>query len=123
MVTKILITLLVIAGCYLYLKRRDSNASQQRQPAREPIAESQPVKMIAVLLLALSVLATLSYVGYRWYDSHTLLDVRIINPENDNEVVYQVYKGDLDDRSFTTVQGQTVRISNSERLEIRPAAQ
>ena len=123
MVTKILITLLVIAGCYLYLKRRSSSANQQRRPARESVAEQQPVKMVAVLLLILSVLGTLSYVGYRWYDSHTLLDVRIINPANDSEVVYQVYKGDLDDRSFTTVQGQTVRIAASERLEISPAAQ
>ena len=123
MVTKILITLLVIAGCYLYLKRRNSSASQQQRPSGETDAEQLPVKMIAVFLLVLSVMGTLSYVGYRWYDSHTLLDVRIINPANDSEVIYQVYKGDLDNRSFTTVQGQTVRISASERLEISPAEQ
>jgi len=124
MITKILITLLVIAGCYLYLKRRNKVA---RQPVRQNItdssAETLSIKLIATILLSVSVLGSASFLGYQWYDGHTLLEVRIINPGTATEVVYQVYKADLNDRSFTTVDGQSVRIAASERLEITKVQQ
>ena len=124
MITKILITLLVIAGCYLYLKRRNKVA---RQPVRQNVvdrsAETLSIKLIAIILLSVSVLGSASFLGYQWYDGHTLLEVRIINPGTATEVVYQVYKADLNDRSFTTVDGQSVRIAASERLEITKAQQ
>lgn len=121
MVTKIVLTLLVIAGCYFYLKRRNAGVGQSRKALPAPPAQ-RPVKWLAGGLLTVSLLGLFAYVGYRWYDSHTLLAVRVITPGSDNAVIYQVYKGDLADRSFTTVQGQTVRIAVSERLEIsRPA--
>ncbi|WP_432473988.1 hypothetical protein [Amphritea sp. HPY] len=119
MITKILITLLVIAGCYLYLKRRNQVARQPvRRPAVDSSSEALPMKLIATILLTVSVLGSASYLGYQWYDSHTLLEVRIVTPGSSAEVVYQVYKADLGDRSFTTVDGQTVRIAANERLEI-----
>lgn len=124
MITKILITLLVIAGCYLYLKRRNKVASQPvRQNVADRAAETLPIKLIATILLSVSVVGSASFLGYQWYDGHTLLEVRIINPGTATEVVYQVYKTDLNDRSFTTVDGQSVRIAASERLEITKAQQ
>lgn len=121
MITKIVLTLLVIAAGYVYLKRKSASASSAAgRPSEVSVesASSVPVRLIAVLLLVISSVATLSYIGYRWYDNNRLLEVRLISPGVAEPLVYQVRKGDLDERSFTTTDGQIVRISATERLEV-----
>jgi len=123
MIIKLLITLLVIVGCFLYLKHRGraTNQSVSQQKSAGPQSESLPIRLIATVLVTVSVLASVAFIGYQWMDGHTLLNVRVVTPGSGSEVVYQVYKSDLGDRSFTTVDGQTVRIAGSERMEISRA--
>lgn len=121
MITKIILTLLVIAAGYFYLKRQSvSKSASVRQPTEISVssASSVPVKLIAGLLVGIFSVATVSFVGYRWYDNSRLLEVRLISPATPEPLVYQVRKGDLKERSFTTTDGQIVRISASERLEV-----
>lgn len=123
MITKIILTLLVIAAGYIYLKRKSapqSSASARQQDTVSVSASSAvPVKLIAALLIAIFSVATLSYIGYHWFDNNRVLEVRLISPGTDQHLIYEVRKGDLKERSFTTTDGQIVRIGASERLEVR----
>ncbi len=121
MLTKILLTALVILGCYLFIRYKRSVV--QQQGAATPIAEdtlsANPlVRWFSVALLILSLTAAVGFFIYDWNDSRTLLEVQVISPHSGDKVVYQVYKGDLKERSFTTIQGQQVRIASNERLVV-----
>lgn len=121
MITKILLTLVVIAVAFIYLKRRKGVANKPVRQVPAPTTTSEadlPIKMIAIILLVASFIATAGFVSYRWYDGQRLLEVKVVEP-NRSELVYRVYKADLQERSFTTTDGQIIRISAQERLEIK----
>ncbi len=120
MLTKILLTSLVIIGCFLYIRYRRTAAENalRAENSAPPLLLNNLMRGLAIGLLTLSVAGLVGFLIYDWNDGRTLLDVRVINPQSGEEVVYQVYKGDLDERSFTTLQGQQVRIANSERLVV-----
>lgn len=122
MLTKILITALVILGCYTFLRFQRNKQLTQPQGKAVPAIDHRPartsVKWLSVALLALSLTAVTGFFIHNWLDNRQLLSVKIINPYNGETMIYQVYKGDLEDRRFKTVDGQTVRVSNSERMEI-----
>lgn len=121
MLTKILITALVIFGCYLFLRySRRPAPDTRREPAR-PAVNGTAFRRLAAGVLLLSLLAAVAAFLYGWYDDRTLLDIRVINTLTGDVVHYQAYKGDLEGRSFVTLYGQQVSIADSERLEVSPA--
>ncbi len=124
MLTKILLTVAVIFGCYLYIQHKRAASMTRSAPVRiEPEEIETPTKKsinwIALALVGASVIAAVGFFIYDWQDSQTLLEVKVINPSSSEETLYQVYKGDLGARSFETIQGQQVRIGNSERMEVK----
>ncbi|MEH6626352.1 MAG: hypothetical protein V7739_07905 [Motiliproteus sp.] len=122
MLTKMLLTAAVIFGCYLFIRHKRSASVASQAPARvelETVSANKPVNWIALALVAVSVVAAVGFFIYDWQDNQTLLEVKVINPSNSEETLYQVYKGDLGARSFETIQGQQVRIGNSERMEVK----
>lgn len=71
---------------------------------------------ITAVLLMLSGAALFLY--QQWRDSTQVVTVRIINANNGRETDYQAYKGDVDGRSFKTVDGRLVTLAESERMEL-----
>tara|TARA_R110001583_G_scaffold1313_6_gene10797 strand:+ start:1283 stop:1669 length:387 start_codon:yes stop_codon:yes gene_type:complete len=122
MLTKILVTALVVFGCYLFIrfKRRQQTSSMRviEVAAERPSLLGSPVRMLALGLCVLSLLASAVFLGYRWSDNRTLLQVRVISATSGEVVEYQAYKGDVEGRSFVTLYGQRVSIAASERMEI-----
>ncbi|MCW8884936.1 MAG: hypothetical protein OQK12_06730 [Motiliproteus sp.] len=124
MLTKLLLTTAVIVGCYLFIryKRGEALANQPQQRVEaKPKSDRKPLNGLALGLMAVLVAAAIGFFVYDYQDNQTLLEVKVINPSNGEETQYQVYKGDLGARSFETIQGQQVRIGNSERMEVREA--
>jgi hypothetical protein len=122
MLTKILVTALVILGCYFYLRFKRSRNLSQPAP-RATVAESRapsrsPVRLLALGLCLLSVLSSAAYLGSSWLDGRTLLQVRVINANSGEVVEYQAYKSDVEGRGFITIYGQRVSIASTERMEI-----
>lgn len=125
-----LITALVIGIFYLWwrhqqrIKAVESERLRGRQsssalPASSSIKPPMPVKALVIALVTAALLTSGGYAIYDWRDKHTLLEVTLVNPVTDSRETYQVYKKDLQENSFTTREGQRIRIASSERLEVR----
>lgn len=123
MLTKILVTALIILACFYYLRyqRNKQLAGTQKAiaatPARKFSLTSQ-IKWLAGGLVVLTICAALASFIYGWLDKRQILNVKVTSPYSGEVVTYQVYKGDMNERSFETVQGQKIRIGNSERIEV-----
>ena len=127
MITKILITLAVIAACYFYLKFKRKRAADS-QPAARVIPDTDidprpPFRLLAVILVVLALVGGASVAAYHWYDGRTLLSVQLTPAGEGESRDYQVYKRDLELRRFTTVEGQIVRVADSDRLIVTEVPQ
>lgn len=119
MVTKVLLTLLVIVVAYIYLRRRVSASQSKPGPVTvTPKAGGAPIRVVAVLFLLISFSLTLGFFVYRWIDGNQLLRITLTSPQSPGPVYYQVHKSELQERSFTTTDGQIIRISAQDRLVI-----
>ncbi|MDG0998647.1 MAG: hypothetical protein P8P42_08545 [Gammaproteobacteria bacterium] len=133
MVVKLLITLTVIFVAYLILRRRqtlNSNTAQlsksdwkintDDQSRNELTAEIRfGAYLFLILMLTLS--AGMGYVS--WKNDHETVLVTLYRQNNndaqDEKIVFHVYRQDLLERSFTTVDGIKVVVASDERMEIR----
>ena len=125
MLTKILVTTLVILSCYFYLRYRRNKApatsggsTSSLDAGSRKSSSAFQVKWVAGVLIALSACSAISFFIYDRMDNQRLLTVKIINPYSGEVMTYQVHKGDLKERSFETTQRQIIRVSNRERIEV-----
>jgi hypothetical protein len=119
--TKILVTILVILGAIVYLRRgRGSKASRSAAMAD---AQNSPFfsRVIIHAMIAVSMLATAGYWGWSWYDDNTVVDVTISSPIEAMTASYKVRKKDIEAQRITTVDGIQIRLSNQERLTVKAA--
>ena len=121
MLTKLLLTLLVIAGCFLLLKW------QRRRPSQGAIAapvSRKPARLVWVLLglVLLLVVGGATLAVLEWQDQRVLLEVRVINPLSGDEQRYRVYRSALQGRQFTTIDGLQVQLSDAERVDVQELA-
>lgn len=121
MLTKLLVTAAVIFGVFIYLRRRNdaaraaSGATTPSSPPPFPV----PFRMLAYGLAGFVAVSAFGYMLYDYHDSRRLLMIKVVNPINGETVEYRSTKGQLKDRSFETINGQTVRVSENERLIIQ----
>ncbi|MCL6416265.1 hypothetical protein MIB92_11430 [Aestuariirhabdus sp. Z084] len=119
MITKFLVTAAIIIGAILYLRYRNRTVMAQQSLANSaPPPFPVPFKVISYALAGLICLAATGYMLYDYHDSHRLLSIRVVNPASGEEVEYKALKGKLDNRSFETIHGQQIRVSDNERLVI-----
>ena len=126
MLTKLLITALVIAACFAYLRfqsQRAATGNRQNANAETATRGSLPrqFRWLAAALIISGASAVIGFFIFEWFNGRTVLTVDVINPQTGELISYEVYKRDLQDRSFKTLNGQQIRISNNERIEITEA--
>ncbi|GLR63801.1 hypothetical protein [Marinospirillum insulare] len=125
MLGKLLITAIVGGVVYfLWRKQQEQTTAPNRtgnhqQPRLADASPKPPIKLIFSSVLAIFILVTAAWMVYDWKDQRTLLEVKVITPNTSDIATYQVYKKDLQERGFTTRDGQLIRIANSERMEVR----
>ena len=120
MLTKILITILVILSALMYLRRGRSPKTSYNTKTIE--IEKPPLlsKIAIYAMIALSMLATAGYWGWGWYDDNTIVEVTISSPIEAMTASYKVRKKDIHEQRITTVDGVHIRLSNQERLTVEP---
>jgi len=124
MITKILVTALVIVACYVYLRhqRQKQDGTSVQTTLATAVTNKNTVssqfKWLAISLVVLTACAAIGFFIYNLVDDRRVLNVKITNPHNSEVVTYHVYKGDMQERSFETLQGQQIRISINERIEV-----
>ena len=133
MVVKLLITLTVIFVAYLILRRRqtlNSNTAQLSKSGWKINTDDQSRNELTAeirfgaylfLILMLTLSAGMGYVS--WKNDHETVLVTLYRQNNndaqDEKIVFHVYRQDLLERSFTTVDGIKIVVASDERMEIR----
>jgi hypothetical protein len=122
MITKLILTLLVVTGAILFVRMRaGKRLTSQLPPPATPVKSprSRVFLFTAVVLLLLTLAGTGYYLFHLWQDSYREVTVRVINANTGQITSYQAYKGDVDRERglFRTVEGLEVTLSDVERLE------
>ncbi len=128
MITKILITLLVIVGAWILVKRQRQAPRQQTQASKTTLSkktgnsdiqwQTSDLRIGAYMFIAIMFLLG-SYLYYqRWQNDHQLLSIKLYQAGNPQAVEYQVFRYQLNRRSFVTTDGVLVDIADNERMEI-----
>ncbi|MEX2130859.1 MAG: hypothetical protein WD772_05185 [Pseudohongiellaceae bacterium] len=68
------------------------------------------------LFLMIGTGAVLYYL--RWQDDHEILTVNLHRDDNSAPTSYQVYRFQLEARSFVTTDGISVTVADNERMEV-----
>ena len=121
MITKILLTLLVIAITFALIQRqrsRPDKKSEEKQQPYEPVFEKSDLRTGAYMFIAMMFMIGAYLYYQRWQEDHQLLTVKLYRSEDKAPVEYQVFRYQLDNRSFITIDGIRVKIADNERMEI-----
>ena len=129
MLGKILITLTVIITAFMFVRQRHLADNQSRRSkaasdtdakvANKPSEFSSDLRFAAYMTVVLMVgLGGILYY-FRWQDDHQVLTVTLHRDNQSSPISYEVYKFQLQDRSFVTTDGTSVTVASSERMEIQ----
>ena len=131
MLGKILLTLSVMIIAFFFVRQRDmkgtskptNNTASSVRPqdkAAAPVGDnlSADLRLGAYMFLVFVVGlgATLYY--FQWQDDHSILTVRLHSDGQAEAIEYHVYKFQMAERSFTTLDGILVTVASSERMEV-----
>ena len=133
MLSKFLLTLAVIIAAFLVLRQRKLSTPAAAKPRSnvdagkaskvsniEPKNDSlsADMRMAAYMFLVLMVGLGATMYYFRWQDDHHILTISLHRDNLSAPVIYQVYKFQLQDRSFVTIDGTVVNVASSERMEV-----
>ena len=119
MLTKILFTLAVILVVALVFRVKNTPA----KPGKPAAAQTQNRKggvsaaMVAYTLLGLVIAISALVFVLHWQDQHQVIDIQVTNSQG-NALKYQAYKKAIEGRRFTTIDGVSVDLADSDRIEI-----
>ena len=121
MLTKVLLTLLVIVGAALVLRgRMEGRPGVRREGARAPARPRPPLHLrllpYGLVLAALSIGAFFYWM--EWKEEHRLFTVRVIDTRSGEVRTYPVYRNQVHGRGFETVDGRVVELADVERMEL-----
>ena len=128
MLSKFLITLIVIVIAFFVVRQRHSSNETGNKPAlvitpklkkknpKDELASDMRAGAYVFLVLMISLAATLYYLD--WQDDHTILTVNLHRDNQSQPISYEVYKYQLQERSFTTIDGRSIAVASNERMEI-----
>ena len=120
MLTKIIVTLLVIVGCFWY-------ASSKRAKIRQPLLVVADKKELqrrtllrrgAFVFMFIMVIAAAIMIYVEVSDNYTTVTVHVINTQTGLRSSFQARREDVKASSFTTLDGRKVFVAAIERIEI-----
>lgn len=116
-----MLTVLVIVGAVVALrlrKRPTQRVTVNEIVSHPPVGESALLKVTAYGVLTIMLLGCALFIFFKWQDTWQVITVRVINVGSGKESIYQAYKSDVGERSFTTTDGRTVKLAEVERMEL-----
>ena len=128
MLSKVFLTTFVIIVAFFVIRQRHlsgNNIGQKKLAIpRETEKNNSKNEFNADLRLGAYIFLTLM-VGlgavlyyFDWLDDHIILTVNLHRDNLSQPVSYEVYKYQLEDRSFVTTDGRAITVASSERMEI-----
>lgn len=124
MISKILFTILVIAGVIIYLRAKPPvERNKTQQVSTQKIKRSEADKMLrqgAYLFLIFMVISALVIFFFEIGDRYETVNVHVINTQTGERTSYQAEQQDIKSSMFTTLEGRTIYVADIERVEIEP---
>jgi hypothetical protein len=123
---KLLLTAAVILGAVLLIRarmRRGDAPTDDRGPARTTAWRPgrRLLRGAAYALAGLALLATAVHLVGRWDAGREVLEVQVVNANTGVITRYQALRRDIEGRGFRTLEGQTVRLADVERMILTSA--
>ncbi|OOY40111.1 hypothetical protein BOV90_05910 [Solemya velum gill symbiont] len=115
MITKILLTIAVIIVVMLMFRRKAPRSGPQTIETND---NKRALKIAAVVALGVMIAGAALWMLTSWRDATEIVEVRVVNSQTGDSVLYQAHRNDIDDRSFRTVKGVRVVLAETERLEV-----
>jgi hypothetical protein len=126
MITKLILTLTVIAIAWLVVRNRQQRVeaiTHDKQPGIVAKRGGNPMfRWGAYTLLAMLLLGSGAYLFVQWQDYSRVVTVIVVDTQSGRSVSYQARRGDIDERRFVTLDGREVSVANNERIELESAS-
>lgn len=116
---KLLLTIAVILGAYLFIRvrmQRDRECPPPDQRDSEPLLSGPALRNFSYGLLAVMLLGSAIYLFLGWSSDRDLVRVQVINANTGAITDYQARRGDVKGRSFRTIDGRRVTLADVERM-------
>ncbi|MCP4187417.1 MAG: hypothetical protein GY763_07425 [Gammaproteobacteria bacterium] len=120
MLTKILVTVLVIIGCMWMLSARRENTNPQLKIVPNPKNQQKQklFRQAAWSFMLLMVIAAGVMISLELQDKNTVVTVHVINTQSGQSISYKARREDIQSNNFTTVEGRKIFVAGVERVEI-----
>jgi hypothetical protein len=116
--TKVLITTLIIVLAMFYLKNTKQKSFNN---VRSQDAVPSKFRYLSMLLLSLSLLFSAVYLFWQYQEDNKVINVTVISPVSNKKITYHVKRKDISANKIITLEGITIRLSNQERIIIAEA--
>lgn len=124
MIKELLLTGLVLLAAIIYVRIK---ASREQAGQRRPVPQASQPSRMPMMVAALLVLLTLSISGViyylNWQADHQIYLVEVTHSHNGTIQHYRVYRDDIRGRSFRTIDGREIHLSDMERMEVSLAGE
>ncbi len=119
MLSKIVVTLAVVALAYLAIRIRSRSvgAGESVRPQTKSVQIVSP-RAVAYIFLAVAVFTGTALFLVEWYDDRQVITIRVINSRTGETAVYEAYKGKVYGRRFETLDGRLVTVADVDRVEL-----
>jgi hypothetical protein len=119
---KLLFTAAVIYIAYLVVRSRYEGAAPQgnRDPSTAerglPLISPVAIRLAAYAVIGLMLVGSALYLFQSWERQHQIVSIQVVNPYNGQVQRYETRRGDIDGRTFRTLDGRLIRIAEMERM-------
>jgi len=116
---KFFVTAAVILGAYLVIRtrmRRDPERGRAEETYSPPILSAAALRNLGYGLLGLMLVGSALYLFLGWSSDQDLVRVQVINANTGATTDYQAHRGDVEGRSFQTIDGRRVTLADVERM-------
>lgn len=118
MLSKILVTIAVVLAVITFYRIKNSErlASAARKIESRTPANNRFGRMMAYGFVGVLILISVGWYGLHWREQHRVITVRVIGESG--TTTYKAYNKDLKGGRLETIDGKTVILGESERVEI-----
>lgn len=115
MLTKILITALVLIIAWHFLSRK---RAVKETPQTMVTGQSLLKRYGIIAFLAVILVLGLGVSVWHWYDGYQIVNVTVSSPTTGQSNTFQVRKKDIDGNLLTTIDGLQIRVSDQETITV-----
>lgn len=118
MIGKILFTVVVILVIFALARSRMRGAAAGGAPVAPTAPANRWPRYLAYGFLALVIGVGATFYYLDWQERNEILTVKVINSRTGLTSNYQVKRGEMRGRTFTTLDGVSVTLAEEERVEV-----